>query len=151
MRWNPPGLRAHLTCTRLQTRTAARAVRELRRRYGAFGDKRELYLETLARYREMGRNAMRRALSWERPLADELRAMFARAISIYTSGDHGARGCYLIGTAATEAVLDPQIRAMLGAGLHELDDQLEARIRQAIEQGDLDTDITPWRASSAAS
>jgi AcrR family transcriptional regulator len=111
--------------------------------YGAFGDKRELYLETLERYREMSRRAMREALSYERPLADALRAMFARAISIYMAGAQGARGCYLIGSAATEAVLDLEIRALFAAGLHELDDQLEARIRHAIERGELDIDVKP--------
>src|SRR5215472_8400576 len=87
--------------------------------YGAFGDKRALYLETLDRYRELGREAMKEELSYQLPLADALRRVFARAISIYAAGRHGARGCYLVGTAATESVLDQEIRSVFAAGLHE--------------------------------
>jgi AcrR family transcriptional regulator len=111
--------------------------------YGAFGDKRVLYLKTLDRYREMGRTVMEKELSHDRPLADALRGVFARAISIYLAGEHGARGCYLIGTAATEAVRNAKIRAVFAAGLHELDDLLEARLRRAIEHGELKTGIEP--------
>jgi AcrR family transcriptional regulator len=111
--------------------------------YGAFGDKRALYLQTLERYREMGRTAMKEELSYDRPLAGALRRVFFRAISIYLAGKHGARGCFLIGTAATEAVKDAKIRAVFAAGLHELDDLLEARLRYAAEHDELKTDIEP--------
>lgn len=111
--------------------------------YGAFGDKRALYLLTLERYREMGRAAMKEELSYSRPLAEELRGVFARAISIYLSGRHGARGCFIIGTAATEAVRDPAIRTAFAEGLHELDDLLEARLRHAIQHGELKTQLEP--------
>ena len=111
--------------------------------YGAFGDKRALYLETLDRYREMGRTAMKEELSYELPLADALRGMFARAISIYLAGKHGARGCLLIGTATTEAVRDAKIRAVFAAGLHELDEILAERLHHAVDQGELKTDIEP--------
>lgn len=109
--------------------------------YGAFGDKHRLYLRTLDGYREFGRSAMKEELSLERPLAQALRALFARAIGIYTSGSHGARGCYLIGTAATEAVSDSKVRAVFAAGLHELDDLLETRLRDAVRRGELSTEI----------
>jgi AcrR family transcriptional regulator len=112
--------------------------------YAAFGDKHALYLKTLAEYRAMGRDAMRQALSYELPFAEALRRVYDRAISIYTGGGHGkSGGCYLIGTAATEAVQDSDIRKAFAAGLHELDDQLESRIRHAIEQKDLRTSIDP--------
>lgn len=111
--------------------------------YGAFGDKRALYLETLDRYRELGREAMKEELSYELPVAEALRRVFARAISLYLAGRQGARGCFLIGTAATESVRDVKIRSVFAAGLHELDDQLEARLRHALEQGEIDSNIDP--------
>lgn len=111
--------------------------------YHAFGDKHALYLKTLERYREMGRNALREELSYELPLADALRRVYARAIDIYVAGEDGARGCFLIGTAATEALGDSKVRALYAAGLHELDDQFEARLRVAIERGELKTRIDP--------
>lgn len=109
--------------------------------YGAFGNKHALYMTVLEQYRAMGREAMREALSYELPLADALRRVYTRAIEIYTAGDQGARGCFLIGTAATEAVLDRKIRRTFADGLHELDDQLEARFAHALEHGELKSGI----------
>jgi TetR/AcrR family transcriptional regulator, copper-responsive repressor len=112
--------------------------------YGAFGDKRALYLQTLERYREMGRAVMREELFAEpRPLEDALRGMFARAISIYLAGKRGARGCFLVGTATAEAVQDAEIRTVLADGLHELDDLLATRLRQALDSGELKSDLEP--------
>jgi TetR/AcrR family transcriptional regulator, copper-responsive repressor len=111
--------------------------------YGAFGDKRALYLRTLERYREMSRTTLKEELSVERPLADGLRAVFARAISIYVAGKRGGRGCFLVGTAATEAVQDSEVRDVLADGLHELDDLFEARLRQALDSGEIRSEIAP--------
>lgn len=111
--------------------------------YAAFGDKHRLYLRTLDGYRELGRTAMKEELSPERPLGEALRAVFARAIAIYMAGSRGARGCYLIGTAATEAVHDSKVRAIFAAGLHELDDLMETRLRHAVKRGELSTEIDP--------
>lgn len=111
--------------------------------YGAFGDKHRLYLRTLDGYRDLGRSAMKEALSPERALEEGLRGVFSRAIAIYMTGSRGARGCYLIGTAATEAVHDSKVRAVFAAGLHELDDLMEARLRHAVKQGELSTEIDP--------
>lgn len=110
--------------------------------YGAFGDKRALYRHALERYRAMARAALQETLRHDRSLRDVLRAVYERALSLYYSGEHGARGCFLIGTALTEAVLDADIRETLAAGLHEIDDAIEARMRVAQQQGELphDTD-----------
>ena len=111
--------------------------------YGAFGDKRALYLQIMERYREMGRGVMKEELAYDVSLAEALRRTFARAINIYLAGARGPRGCFLTNTSATESVRDADIRAAFAAGLHELDDQLEARLRYALEHGDLNSDIDP--------
>jgi TetR/AcrR family transcriptional regulator, copper-responsive repressor len=111
--------------------------------YSAFGDKHALYVKSLGAYRAFSRVTMQEELSYDLPLADALRRVYARAISIYESGRHGPRGCYLLGTAATEAVLDIKIRKQLADGLQELDDLLEARLKYAIEHGELKTSIEP--------
>src|SRR5690348_9869420 len=105
--------------------------------YGAFGNKHALYMATLEGYREMGRSAMRAVLAREQTLVDALRGVYSGALDIYMAGEHGARGCFLIGTAATEAVLDPKVRRMYADGLHELDEQLQARFQRALDSGEL--------------
>ena len=108
--------------------------------YGAFGDKRALYLRTLERYRSFGRDAMGEALSRDVPLREALRRVYQRALSLYLSGDSGARGCFLIGTAVTESVADPDVRKLLRDALHDFDRAFEARIRQARDDGELARD-----------
>ncbi len=105
--------------------------------YGAFGDKRALYLHTLQRYREFSRAALKEELSLERSLPEALRGVFARAISIYLAGKRGARGCFLVGTATTESVQDADVRDVLADGLHELDDLFEVRLQQALDSGEI--------------
>ena len=67
------------------------------------------------------------------------------------SGAHGARGCFLIGTALTEAVLRPDVRETLAAGLQEIDDAFEARMRVAQQQGDLPASADPAILAKLAS
>lgn len=106
--------------------------------YGAFGDKKALYLKTLDAYRAMGRTAMAEALAGSDSLAAALGRVYAKALDIYLSGPVAARGCYLLGTAATESVLDPDIRAAFADGLHELDALITERIRLAQRRGEID-------------
>ena len=106
--------------------------------YAAFGDKKTLYLQTLARYVDLSLAAMRAELGDDRPLADSLGGMYAKAISIYRPRDGDGRGCFLVGTAATEAVADADVRDLLQQGLRALDGPLEERFRRAVADGELD-------------
>src|SRR4051812_11049174 len=53
--------------------------------YGAFGDKRDLYLKALAHYWELSRVAMKQALADGLPLRDALQRLYDKALSIYFS------------------------------------------------------------------
>jgi AcrR family transcriptional regulator len=119
--------------------------------YGAFGDKRALYLKTLEQYRAMGRAAIAEALGGDRPLREALRRVYERGLAIYLAGDSGARGCFLIGTAATEAVADKAVREIFAAGLHELDDAFAARFRLAQERGEIPAGADPAELGRLAS
>jgi len=119
--------------------------------YGAFGDKRALYLQALERYRSLGRAAMAEALSRDVPLREALGRVYERALSLYLSGDAGSRGCFLIGTALTESVLDTDVRKLLRDSLHNFDDAFEARIRYAQEQGEISRDTDAHALARMAS
>lgn len=108
--------------------------------YGAFGDKRDLYLKALKRYWELSRVAMQETLVYDQPLRDALQRLYGKALSIYLSGKDGPRGCFAIGTAMTEAVGDAKIRAALAEGFRMLDEAFEARIRFAKDHDDLPHD-----------
>ena len=77
--------------------------------YNAFGDKTQLYLTTLERYSAESMALIRDRLDPELPLATGLRQIYGKAIASYLAGPSGARGCFLIGTAATEAVGNPAV------------------------------------------
>jgi AcrR family transcriptional regulator len=111
--------------------------------YGAFGDKRELYIKSYARYRADARAAMIDIFSHELPIRRRLERIFAVALDIYLSGDAGPRGCFTVMTSASEAVSDPEIRAMVQEGLSELDKAFTACFRLAKENGELPQTADP--------
>ena len=85
--------------------------------YGAFGDKRELFIKSYRRYRDDARIAMGDIFRDELPIRQRLERIYAVALDIYLSGESGPRGCFTVMTAASEAVHDPDIRAMVLEGL----------------------------------
>jgi TetR/AcrR family transcriptional regulator, copper-responsive repressor len=116
-----------------------------------FGDHKRSYLEALARYWQISLAATREALADDRPLDEALMLAYEAALSIYFSGDGGPRGCFVIGTAVTEAVEDPEIRNSLAAGLRTIDADFEARLRTARERGELKDDADPAALAVLAS
>jgi len=120
--------------------------------YGAFGDKRALYIKTYERYRSDARAAMQEAFKGDLPLRKRLQRIYAIALDIYLSGEEGPRGCFTVMTAASEAVADPDIRAMVLSGFHELDKAFAICFRCARETGELrpsaDPDVLAQMASA---
>jgi AcrR family transcriptional regulator len=117
--------------------------------YAAFGDKQAIYLKAIERYRSGP--AVRNALASGRTLRDSLRQVYEAALAIYLAGDQGARGCFVIGTAATESVTNPLMREQLAGVLHDVDAAFEGRIRQAKAAGELPADADPKTLARLAS
>ena len=119
--------------------------------YGAFGDKRELFIKSYRRYREDARAAMGDIFREELPIRRRLERIYAVALDIYLSGDTGPRGCFTVMTAASEAVADPDIRAMVLEGFAELDKAFAACFRRARERGELPDGADPVVLAQLAS
>jgi AcrR family transcriptional regulator len=119
--------------------------------YGAFGDKRELYIKSYQRYREEARASMVEIFRQEMPVRRRLERIFASALNIYLSGEAGPRGCFTVVTAASEAVGDPDIRAMVLDGLNELDKAFASCFRRAKEKGELPDSADPAVLAQLAS
>src|SRR6195952_5205218 len=62
--------------------------------YGAFGDKRELYIKSYRRYREDARAAMQDIFRNEQPIRQRLGRIFDVALGIYLSGGSRPRGWF---------------------------------------------------------
>src|SRR5690242_1249902 len=119
--------------------------------YGAFGDKRELYIKSYQRYRDDARAAMIDIFRAEQPIRERLARIFAIALDIYLSGESGPRGCFTVMTAASEAVSDPEIRAMVLEGFVELDKAFAACFRLAKDKGELPESADPVVLAQLAS
>lgn len=121
--------------------------------YAAFGDKRALYLTTLKQQADGMVAATRLALGVPGDLRAVLTNYYLRAAGIYVGDAENARGCFLVGTALTEATTDPDIRAILHDAFAGLDVLFEARIARAVEEGDLpagsDVKALTWIAAAA--
>jgi AcrR family transcriptional regulator len=119
--------------------------------YGAFGDKRELYIKSYARYRADARAVMTDIFRDEMPIRQRLERIYAAALDIYLSGEAGPRGCFTVMTAASEAVSDPDIRAMVLEGFSEFDKAFAGCFRLAREKGELPSSADPQVLAQLAS
>jgi AcrR family transcriptional regulator len=111
--------------------------------YAAFGDKRALYLQTLDRYTERSKEGIAKALDPKLSLAEGLQRFYDYALASYLPSGDPARGCYLIGTAVTEALADEEVRTRLASALREFERMVEVRIRQARDDGEIDAAADP--------
>jgi len=119
--------------------------------YGAFGDKRELYIKSYQRYRENARAAVGDIFRTQLPLRKRLERIYAVALDIYISGDEGPKGCFTVLTAASDAVNDPVIRAMVVDALTELDKAFARCFQIGKEHGELSEDADPLVLAQLAS
>jgi TetR/AcrR family transcriptional regulator, copper-responsive repressor len=119
--------------------------------YSAFGDKQALYRQALDHYRGRVRAAMKEVLDEGRPLREALLEFYERAIEIYLSGETSGRGCFLIGTALTESVENPELRASLAGSFQGLERLLCARIAVGKQRGEVDADANPEELGKVAS
>jgi AcrR family transcriptional regulator len=109
--------------------------------YAAFGDKRDLYLKTLEYYREEGRALARHALAGEPTLRVFLKRFYDKALDLYL--EDGPRGCYSIGTAATVAAVDDNVRAFLADSMRSTDSFLKSQIEKGQARGEISRDADP--------
>jgi TetR/AcrR family transcriptional regulator, copper-responsive repressor len=109
----------------------------------AFGDKHEIYVKALSDYWELKFATMRKALDSGGTLAETLMKVYDAALSIYFSGDDQVLGCFVVGTAVTEAPGDPEILSIAAKGFHALDTDFEARFKLARAAGELKQGADP--------
>jgi AcrR family transcriptional regulator len=117
--------------------------------YAAFGDKRDLYLKTLDYYRDEGRALARAALAGDPTLRVFLKRFYDKALDHYLEG--GPRGCFSIGTAATVAAVDDDVRGFLAESMRTTDSFLRHQIESAKARGELSRDADPAALAYLAS
>jgi AcrR family transcriptional regulator len=106
--------------------------------YGAFGDKKALYMETLQHYRVEARAQFALAFAIPR-LMDSLADVLERSILLFTrEGQRG--GCFMMSTAIPVAGEDADVQAFVRGSMEALDRALTGRFERAIADGELASD-----------
>lgn len=114
--------------------------------YAAFGDKRALYLRAVTEYAEMSRGWLATALARPRSLRDGLRAVYRYAHDFYLAGHDAPRGCFLLGTAVTEANRDPEVRAIVEQTMSSF----TATFAERFERARCDGELSPYAPDALA-
>jgi AcrR family transcriptional regulator len=105
--------------------------------YGAFGDKRDLYVKAYNQYRMRARERMGEVFAQNVPLRQLLQRIYSIALDMYLSGKDGPRGCFSVMTATSEAIFDPEIRDMVVTSITELDKTFARTFKAAQQAGEL--------------
>jgi len=116
--------------------------------YAAFGDKHTLYMRALEETRASGIAGLQRLIDRDGPLRTVLGGLLEAAIAIYSEGDSGPRGCFIVGTAVTQALGDPQARALLTTFIAQEDAAFMRRFAKCADE--LAPGMTPEAAAMVA-
>lgn len=109
----------------------------------AFGDKRDIYVRALKDYWQFKSGTTRKAIERGGSLAETLMRVYDSSLAIYFSGDDQVRGCFVLGTAITEAPGDAEIQDIVAEGFRAGDAELEALFKRARAAGELKPDADP--------
>lgn len=110
--------------------------------YGAFGDKRKLYLAALDNYLADIRAEFAEAFAIP-DLFESLRAMTEWSIDKFMGKDEAGTGCFMMHTAMPEASADPEISRAVRESMDSLDRALVRRFEKAIEAEQIPPDADP--------
>lgn len=103
--------------------------------YGAFGDKKRLYLAALDNYLAEVRAQFAEAFAVP-DLTDSLYAMSEWSIDKFARGDEGS-GCFMMSTAMPEAAEDPEISRVVREAMESLERAMVKRFDKAIDDGQI--------------
>ena len=110
--------------------------------YGAFGDKKKLYLAALDNYLADVRAEFAEAFAIP-DLFDSLKAMTQWSIDKFMGKDETGTGCFMMHTAMPEASEDPEISRVVRESMDSLDRALVRRFEKAIEAGQISAEADP--------
>jgi TetR/AcrR family transcriptional regulator, copper-responsive repressor len=112
--------------------------------YATFGDKEALYLQALQRYLRLHLDNRVAALNSEDDLARGLAQFLTQSAQLFTHPEHPG-GCFVInGAADCGGPLTPAaVEQALKSAMRHLESQLEARLVQGQQQGQLDQRANP--------
>ncbi len=118
--------------------------------YGAFGDKRALYLQAYGQYRSHVNESFQPLFAAKKPLKAKLRRILTAALDLYLSGEHGPRGCFTVLSAASEAIADPDLQGLVVEAIDNTDRAFGRMFAEARAAGELPASADPRRLARMA-
>jgi TetR/AcrR family transcriptional regulator, copper-responsive repressor len=119
--------------------------------YGAFGDKRALYLQAYVQYRKRMNEIFTPLFAARKPLRAKLRRILIAALDLYLSGSGGPRGCFTVLSAASDAIADPELQSLVSEAIEGTDRAFGRLFADARERGELPENADPRRLARMAS
>jgi AcrR family transcriptional regulator len=119
--------------------------------YGAFGDKRALYLQAYRQYRKRVNEEFAPLFQARAPLRAKLRRILIAALELYLSGEEGPRGCFTVLTTSSDAVADPEVRALVAEAIDSTDRAFGRLFADARVAGELPSGADPRALARLAS
>jgi AcrR family transcriptional regulator len=119
--------------------------------YGAFGDKRALYLQAYSQYRKHVNEAFAPLFAASEPLRQKLKRILVTALDLYLSGEEGPRGCFTVLTASSDAIADPEIHRLVAQAIDATDRAFARLFADARAAGELPPKADARRLARIAS
>jgi AcrR family transcriptional regulator len=110
--------------------------------YGAFGDKKALYLAALDNYLAEVRAEFAEAFAVP-TLFESLYAVSECSIDKFLRGENAGTGCFMMSTAVPEAAADPEISKVVRDSMESLEQAFVRRFQKAVEDGEIPATIDP--------
>jgi AcrR family transcriptional regulator len=118
--------------------------------YGAFGDKRALYLQAYGQYRRRANESFAPLFAAREPLPVKLKRILTAALDLYLSGPDGPRGCFTVLSAASDVISDPDLHNLVSAAIDNTDRAFGRLFADARAAGELPTSANPQRLARVA-
>ena len=110
--------------------------------YATFGNKHDLFIQSIRRYGETIGNLPLQAFLEEPDIRRAIDAYFQATIRCVTS-QHHPRGCLIMNVAGEHAANDPAVRTLMNEAYRERIDAVSDRLRTARDAGGLPNDTDP--------
>jgi hypothetical protein len=81
----------------------------------------------------------------------KLKRIFVACLELYLSGEKGPRGCFTVLTTSSDAVADPEIRALVAEAIDNTDRAFELLFADAQAAGELPAGADPRALARLAS
>jgi len=106
--------------------------------YDTFGDKRQLFLQALNRYRQQMSGAMIAMVNQSEATLPTIKHLFA--VAVQESLDSKlSKGCFIVNTTIELAAHDPEIARIVNANMQDVEDAFYQAVKRGQEKGELST------------